>query len=158
MLQPLSDGERSDVNDFRAQLLRQFARDGALTGASMGSADKVHLCGSLAVGQLLVANPQRFCSSNPLSRPVRELGRFGLQGPISDDELDPDIKAQMLPVASPSASLHFTQPRPQNTSPLVARNVFTPERRCCITDRCCCLLSIRRQARLLCCLKGGREP
>jgi len=52
----------------------------------------------LAVGQILIAHLQRFCSNNPFSRPVRDLGRFGLQGPLSDDELDADTKAQMLPV------------------------------------------------------------
>jgi len=59
---------------------------------------KVAQASTLAAGQVLVANPERFCSRNPFSRPVRDLGRFGLQGPIDDDQLPPDMKAQMLPV------------------------------------------------------------
>jgi len=47
---------------------------------------------------LLVANPSRFCSRNPFSRPVRDLDRFGLQGPIVDESLPADMKAQLLPV------------------------------------------------------------
>jgi len=59
---------------------------------------QVRRASSLAPGQVLVANPERFCSRNPFSRPVKDLGRFGLQGPIDDDRLSPDMKAQMLPV------------------------------------------------------------
>lgn len=54
--------------------------------------------GVLAAGAVLVANPQRFCSRNPFARAVKDLHRFGLQGPVQGDDLPPDTKAQMLPV------------------------------------------------------------
>ena len=53
---------------------------------------------ALAPGQILVANPARFCSRNPFSRAVQDLERFGLSGPVSDDNMPPDMRASMLPV------------------------------------------------------------
>ena len=112
-----TDEESAEVNDFRAQLLRQMlggsdAPDddadpvGQLLGNAGGSAappppgpPQVRQATALATGQVLVANPERFCSRNPFSRPVKDLNRFGLRGPIDDDDdLSPDVKAQMLPV------------------------------------------------------------
>jgi hypothetical protein len=88
--------ERSEVEAFRAQMMRQML--GGVAEPSMEPAGpKVAQASTLAAGQVLVANPERFCSRNPFSRPVRDLGRFGLQGPIDDDQLPPDMKAQMLP-------------------------------------------------------------
>jgi len=93
------ESERSEVEAFRAQMMRQMIGGGAPSAADAGGAEpKVVQSATLAAGQVLVANPERFCSRNPFSRPVRDLGRFGLQGPIDDDELSPDMKAQMLPV------------------------------------------------------------
>ena len=105
------DSERQKVEDFRAQMLRQMlggeAPDepnavdqmlGADGAASEPAAPEVVNPSALAAGQVLVANPERFCSRNPFSRPVRDLSRFGLQGPIDDDDLSSDMKAQMLPV------------------------------------------------------------
>ena len=100
------DDERSKVEAFRAQMLRQML-GGAESDNVPNAVDdmlgkksepKVVQASSLAAGQVLVANPERFCSRNPFSRPVRDLGRFGLQGPIDGDELSADMKAQMLPV------------------------------------------------------------
>ena len=69
---------------------------------SCASAWQVRQAPSPAAGMLLIANPSRFCSRNPFSRPVRDLDRFGLQGPIVDESLPADMKAQLLPVrASP---------------------------------------------------------
>lgn len=106
----VGDDERGEVDDFRAQLLRQFlggqepsADDSdpvasLLKTAGVPVAPPVSQATELMAGQLLVANPERFCSRNPFSRPVRDLGRFGLQGPIDLGEMDADFAAQMLPV------------------------------------------------------------
>jgi len=105
----VGDDERSEVDDFRAQLLRQFlggddsadepnAVDVLLKKAGVPVAPPVTRASQLAAGQMLVANPERFCSRNPFSRPVRDLGRFGLQGPLDLSQLEPDDAAQMLPV------------------------------------------------------------
>ena len=110
--QSFSDADESaEVDAFRAQLLRQMlggassleepnAVDQLLGNAPSAApaAPKVTQMSRLAAGQVLVANPERFCSRNPFARPVKDLGRFGLQGPIDSDELSPDMKAQMLPV------------------------------------------------------------
>jgi len=107
-----SDEERQEVESFRAQMMRQMlggdssvessAVDGLLgrgAGSDQGEQPpSVVQASTLAAGQVLVANPERFCSRNPFSRPVRDLSRFGLSGPIDDDQLSPDMKAQMLPV------------------------------------------------------------
>ena len=78
------------MNDFRAQLLRQFGGDGGgeaspmeqMLTTAMGSEEmKMTIADKLAEGQVLIAHPQRFCSGNPFSRPVKDMGRFGLQGP-----------------------------------------------------------------------------
>lgn len=108
------DDEREEVEAFRAQMLRQMLggaepqtepnavdsllgrTDGATPAEPAGP--PVVQVSTLAPGQILVANPERFCSRNPFARPVRDLGRFGLQGPIDDNDLSPDMKAQMLPV------------------------------------------------------------
>ena len=107
------DSERQKVEAFRAQMLRQMLGGEAPTDepnavdqllgvdaerASEPAAPEVVQPSALAAGQVLVANPERFCSRNPFSRPVRDLSRFGLQGPIDDDDLSSDMKAQMLPV------------------------------------------------------------
>ena len=107
--QAVSDDERGEVADFRAQLLRQMlggeegsddepnAVDRLLS--SDGTEISVTQAATLTPGQILVANPERFCSRNPFARPVRDLGRFGLQGPIANEEgVSADMKAQMLPV------------------------------------------------------------
>ena len=89
------DGEASggDIDAFRAQLMRQFS--GASVEREISS---VREATSLAPGQILVANPARFCSRNPFSRAVQDLERFGLSGPVSDDNMPPDMRASMLPV------------------------------------------------------------
>ena len=53
---------------------------------------------SLHAGQILVANPERFCSRNPFAWPVMDFGRFGIQGPVKLPGLPPDRVAQRLPV------------------------------------------------------------
>lgn len=103
-----SSEEAADIENFRAQMLRQMLGGSEppsgpnpvdkLLGVKDPSAPTVTRASSLSAGQVLVANPEKFCSRNPFSRPVKDLGRFGLQGPIDDDELPPDLKAQMLPV------------------------------------------------------------
>ena len=109
------------MNDFRAQLLRQMlggsdpsesggahpvgqllGKGGAGSAAPPPGPPQVRQASSLATGQVLVANPERFCSRNPFARPVRDINRFGLQGPIGNEEgLSADMKAQMLPVCLP---------------------------------------------------------
>ena len=132
------DSERQEVEAFRAQMLRQMLGGQApstepnavdeLLGKSSSAAPedaepKVVQASTLAAGQVLVANPERFCSRNPFSRPVRDLSRFGLSGPIDDDELSPDMKAQMLPVRARRRRRHCraaserAQPPPLVLSP-----------------------------------------
>ena len=106
----VSAEERSEVDDFRARLMSQFSGGGddppsadspvdqLLKGAGLSVAPPATKASELAAGRMLVANPERFCSRNPFSRPVKDLGRFGLQGPIDLGALDPDFAAQMLPV------------------------------------------------------------
>ena len=129
----MGDDERGEVDDFRAQLLRQFlggqepsADDSdpvasLLKTAGVPVAPPVSQATELMAGQLLVANPERFCSRNPFSRPVRDLGRFGLQGPIDLGEMDADFAAQMLPVRAS----HRGDPNPlcacRLTRPLIGR-------------------------------------
>ena len=86
-------GGGGDIDAFRAQLMRQFS--GASVEREISS---VREATSLAPGQILVANPARFCSRNPFSRAVQDLERFGLSGPVSDDNMPPDMRASMLPV------------------------------------------------------------
>jgi len=52
----------------------------------------------LEQGQILVANPERFCSFNPFARPVKDMTRFGIDGPINSPGLSPDMVALRLPV------------------------------------------------------------
>ena len=42
-------------------------------------------------------HPQAWTSRNPFTRKVKDLGRFGLKGPIVGDELSADMRAQLLP-------------------------------------------------------------
>jgi len=111
LMKQLDDGDASAeaIAKFRAQMLRQFMGENdapkegnaadQLLGIKAGqNTPKVVQSDSLKAGQVLLANPQRFCSRNPFSQPVRDLARFGLQGPIEDDELSSDMTAQMLPV------------------------------------------------------------
>ena len=95
----------AEVAANRAQLMRQLSGEseasaGGADGAAAEEAPVVTLADSLAPGQVLVANPERFCSLNPFARPVKDLSRFGIQGPINRNEpgLSPDLVAQMLPV------------------------------------------------------------
>jgi len=64
----------------------------------MRSVETAALADVPAPGRMLLANPAKFCSRNPFARPVKDLGRFGLDGPVSPDEMPPDLTAQMLPV------------------------------------------------------------
>jgi hypothetical protein len=88
-----ADDEGADVDAFRAQLMRQFAGGGAAADPAPETV-QVRQASELRAGQVLVANPELFCSRNPFSRPVKDLGRFGLQGPIVDDQILPDMKAK----------------------------------------------------------------
>jgi len=104
------DDERGEIEDFRAMMLRQMlgggddaeeapnAVDSMLKKAGVPVAPPVTRASQLAAGQMLVANPERFCSRNPFSRPVKDLSRFGLQGAIDLNEVSADFAAQMLPV------------------------------------------------------------
>ena len=115
-LEDVTDEERSDVEDFRAQMLRQMlggassdddapnAVDVMLkkAGVPTTTTPLVKRATQLVAGQVLVANPERFCTRNPFSRPVKDLSRFGLQGPIDLNEVSSDFAAQMLPVSDPT--------------------------------------------------------
>jgi len=92
----------AQVAKDRAQLTRQVM-GGDASGSSADAAEteeapSVTVASALATGQVLVASPERFCSRNPFARPVKDMGRFGIQGPINDPGLSPDMIAQMLPV------------------------------------------------------------
>lgn len=98
------EDQDAGVADFRAQLLRQMmgGRGGLPTVSDrerlMRSVETATVAEGPEAGVVLLADPSKFCSKNPFARPVKELGRFGLDGPVILDELPPDIAAQMLPV------------------------------------------------------------
>jgi putative AlgH/UPF0301 family transcriptional regulator len=85
----------------RAQLTRQLM--GGAAESSAGAADDdeapcVSRATTLAAGQVLVANPERFCSRNPFARPLMDMARFGIEGPVKVPGFPPDMIAQRLPV------------------------------------------------------------
>jgi putative AlgH/UPF0301 family transcriptional regulator len=85
----------------REQLTRQLMGGGTEAGADAADAEnapKVSLTTELAAGQVLVANPERFCSSNPFAWPVMDMSRFGIQGALKVPGMTPDMVAQRLPV------------------------------------------------------------
>lgn len=97
--------EDDDVAAFRKKLLAQLADDDATTKppppSDAGAKVSILSPSQLAPGTVLLANPKRFCSRNPLARPVDDLNRFGLAGPVAvadRDQLSADLAAQMLPV------------------------------------------------------------
>jgi len=94
----LAEGRGVNVEDDRARLASLFS--GGATAEPEASSDvgKARESGVPAKGRVLVANPQRFCSRNPFARAVKDLNRFGLQGPVQGGDLSADTKAQMLPV------------------------------------------------------------
>uniref|UniRef100_A0A7S0L8V4 Uncharacterized protein n=1 Tax=Coccolithus braarudii TaxID=221442 RepID=A0A7S0L8V4_9EUKA len=96
----LGNEDSGEIEAYRAKLMRQFGMgaDADTPASPAASEETVELSDVPATGLLLVANPRKFCSRNPFARPVRDIQRFGLQGPVSGDELSPDLKAQMLPV------------------------------------------------------------
>ena len=101
--EPREPQEWGGVDDERARLMRQFGGGGAgdeeaAPEDSEPQQPTARESGVPAVGAVLVANPQRFCNRNPFSRAVKDLNRFGLQGPVAGDDISPDTKAQMLPV------------------------------------------------------------
>ena len=105
------ESDSGEIDAFRAQLMRQFA---GVEGAADAAADwkmqavegysspegSVERSESVVAGMVLVADPRKFCSRNPFARPVKDLERFGLKGPIpqADQDVTPDLMAQMLPV------------------------------------------------------------
>jgi hypothetical protein len=136
--------EDAGVADFRAQLMRQMmgksgsgvsSTDSGLSDRErlMRSVETASLADSPASGIILVADPARFCSRNPFARPVKDLGRFGLDGPVAPDEMPADLAAQMLPVVllldhGPKGSFGVLLERRtgtpgENSKPHVARSV-----------------------------------
>ena len=154
------DDEREEVEAFRAQMLRQMLggaepqtepnavdsllgrTDGATPAEPAGP--PVVQVSTLAPGQILVANPERFCSRNPFARPVRDLGRFGLQGPIDDNDLSPDMKAQMLPVRASRCVVCLVPSSPSETGR--SAELRGAWHAC----RCCCWSSTAMAARAPC--------
>ena len=69
----------AEVETNRAQLMRQLNGETDASAAYATGDDEdapdVTLATSLAAGQVLVANPERFCSLNPFARPVKDLSR-----------------------------------------------------------------------------------
>ena len=102
----LAEGRGVNVEDDRARLASLFS--GGATAEPEASSDvgKARESGVPAKGRVLVANPQRFCSRNPFARAVKDLNRFGLQGPVQGGDLSADTKAQMLPVPQPAPGPH----------------------------------------------------
>lgn len=70
----------------------------ASSTATAAEGPSVTLATALEKGQILVANPERFCSLNPFARPVKDLKRFGIDGPVKMPGLPPDLVALRLPV------------------------------------------------------------
>ena len=94
----------ASVEDDRARLTRQFSGGGAAEPEPVSDVGKARESGVPTKGAVLVANPQRFCSRNPFARAVKDLNRFGLQGPVQGGDLSADTKAQMLPVRLPACA------------------------------------------------------
>jgi putative AlgH/UPF0301 family transcriptional regulator len=94
----LAEGTGVNVEDDRARLASLFSGGGAAEPEATSDVGKARESGVPAKGSVLVANPQRFCSRNPFARAVKDLNRFGLQGPVQGGDLSADTKAQMLPV------------------------------------------------------------
>ena len=94
----LAEGTGASVEDDRARLANLFSGGGAAEPEPTSDVGKARESGVPAKGSVLVANPQRFCSRNPFARAVKDLNRFGLQGPVQGGDLSADTKAQMLPV------------------------------------------------------------
>ena len=90
------------VEDDRARLASLFSGGGGAEPEATSDVGKARESGVPAKGSVLVANPQRFCSRNPFARAVKDLNRFGLQGPVQGGDLSADTKAQMLPVRLPA--------------------------------------------------------
>jgi len=100
------EDQDAGVADFRAQLMRQMMGGSADSGVAapndrerlMRSVETATLATGPAAGVLLIADPSKFCSRNPFARPVKDLARFGLDGPVAPGEMPADLTAQMLPV------------------------------------------------------------
>ena len=100
----LAEGTGVNVEDDRARLASLFSGGGAAEPEATSDVGKARESGVPAKGSVLVANPQRFCSRNPFARAVKDLNRFGLQGPVQGGDLSADTKAQMLPVRLPACA------------------------------------------------------
>jgi hypothetical protein len=98
----LAEGKGVSVEDDRARLASLFSGGGGAEPEATSDVGKARESGVPAKGSVLVANPQRFCSRNPFARAVKDLNRFGLQGPVQGGDLSADTKAQMLPVRLPA--------------------------------------------------------
>ena len=102
----LAEGRGVNVEDDRARLANLFSGGAPAEPEASSDVGKARESGVPAKGRVLVANPQRFCSRNPFARAVKDLNRFGLQGPVQGGDLSADTKAQMLPVPQPAPGPH----------------------------------------------------
>ena len=102
----LAEGRGVNVEDDRARLASLFSGGATAEPEAPSDVGKARESGVPAKGRVLVANPQRFCSRNPFARAVKDLNRFGLQGPVQGGDLSADTKAQMLPVPQPAPRPH----------------------------------------------------
>ena len=102
----LAEGRGVNVEDDRARLASLFSGGAPAEPEASSDVGKARESGVPAKGRVLVANPQRFCSRNPFARAVKDLNRFGLQGPVQGGDLSADTKAQMLPVPEPAPGPH----------------------------------------------------
>ena len=98
-----SSGVRSRTSTSIARC-RIVSGGGAAEPEPVSDVGKARESGVPTKGAVLVANPQRFCSRNPFARAVKDLNRFGLQGPVQGGDLSADTKAQMLPVRLPACA------------------------------------------------------
>ena len=170
----LAEGRGVNVEDDRARLASLFS--GGATAEPEASSDvgKARESGVPAKGRVLVANPQRFCSRNPFARAVKDLNRFGLQGPVQGGDLSADTKAQMLPVPQPAPGPHSATCRhpppptllrppssahpPPPTLLLPPSTAHPPPPALLWRSRCCSSSSTATRAARVYCSRGGPVP
>ena len=90
-----------DVAAFREKLMKQMSNQPADAPVDRTKPPTILSPTNLKRGTVLLANPIKFVTRNPLAQPVADLKRFGLAGPIAASDRDAasaDLIAQMLPV------------------------------------------------------------
>ena len=155
----LAEGRGVNVEDDRARLASLFSGGAPAEPEASSDVGKARESGVPAKGRVLVANPQRFCSRNPFARAVKDLNRFGLQGPVQGGDLSADTKAQMLPVPQPAPGPHSATCRhPPPPALHLPPSTSHPPPTLLWRSRCCSSSSTATRAARVYCSRGGPVP